>query len=179
MASSRIALRYSKSLLDLATTGGKLEEVKSDMEAVSSICAESGELKTLLKSPIISSEDKKAVLSKVFSNTQDITKSFISFLVEKKREDELHLVASNFLEAYNELKGITKATVVSAIALNNDSLAQMKSYVEGLLGKADIELSNEVDPSIIGGIVIKHEDKLLDKSVSKELREIRKQLIYN
>ena len=55
----------------------------------------------------------------------------------------------------------------------------MKSYVSTLLGKADINLTNDVDPTIIGGIIIKHEDKLLDKSVSKELREIRKQLIYN
>ena len=77
------------------------------------------------------------------------------------------------------MKEITSATVVTATALTGDALADMKSYVITLLGKADINLTNDVDPTIIGGIIIKHEDKLLDKSVSKELREIRKQLIYN
>lgn len=179
MASSRIAQRYSKSLLDLATTGNKLEEVKEDMTAVAEICAESKELQNLLKNPIVKSDDKKAVLRKVFGNTQKVTQDFIAYLVDKKREDELHLVAENFISEYNSLKGIAEATVVSAIALSDDKLATIKSYVENLLSKSDIALHNEVDPSIIGGIVIKHEDKLLDKSVSKELREIRKQLIYN
>ena len=179
MASSRIASRYSKSLLDLANKAGKLEEVKSDMDAVAAICSESKELQNLLKNPIVNADDKKGVLAKVFNNTQTLTQEFISFLVEKNREEELHQVAIGFVDSYNEMKGIAKATVVSAIPLNTDTLAQMKSYVEGLIGKADIELINEVDPSIIGGVVIKHEDKLLDKSVSKELREIRKQLIYN
>ncbi len=179
MASSRIAQRYSKSLLSMATSNGKLEEIKDDMIVVANICSESKELRNLLKNPIVNASSKKTVLSKVFSGAQQMTQDFIAFLVDKKREDELHLVAENYLSEYNEIKGIAKATVVSAIALTDEKLAQMKSYVEELLGKADIVLTNEVDPSIIGGIVVKHEDKLLDKSVSKELREIRKQLIYN
>jgi F-type H+-transporting ATPase subunit delta len=77
------------------------------------------------------------------------------------------------------MKGISQATVVSAVPLSDKNLSQMQSYVEQLLNQSDIQLQNEVDPSIIGGVIVKYEDKLLDKSVSKELREIRKQLIYN
>ncbi|PCJ64130.1 MAG: F0F1 ATP synthase subunit delta [Bacteroidetes bacterium] len=179
MASSRIAIRYSKSLLDLAKEGGQIEEVKNDMDVVLAICADSKDLSNLLKSPIVKAEDKKAVLSKVFKNTTDTTKNFISFLIDKKREEELPMVASYFISSYNDMKGIARATVISAVSLSDETLTQMKSYVEGILGKEDIELTNEVDPAIIGGIIVKHEDKLLDKSVSKELREIRKQLIYN
>ena len=179
MASNRIASRYSKSLLDLAVAGGKLEEVKNDMNAVAAICSESHDLKNLLKNPIVAGDAKKAVLSKVFANTNDITKGFISYLVDKKREEELPLVASNFIASYNEMKGIASATVLSATPLDETTLSKMKRYVENLIGKSDIALHNEVDAAIIGGIIIKHEDKLLDKSVSKELREIRKQLIYN
>jgi F0F1-type ATP synthase delta subunit len=58
-------------------------------------------------------------------------------------------------------------------------MGKMKTYVSSLLSIKDIELNNVIDPSIIGGVIVKHEDRLLDKSVSKELREIRKQLIYN
>ncbi len=179
MASSRIASRYSKSLIELAIAGSKLEEVKNDMEAVSIICTDSKDLDNLLKNPIVTAEAKKAILSKVFANTNDITKSFILYLVDKKREDELLLVAHSFIASYNEMKGIASATVISAIPLNETTISNMKKFVESLVGKSDITITNEVDPTIIGGIIIKHEDKLLDKSVSKELREIRKQLIYN
>lgn len=179
MASSRIALRYSKSLLDLASTEGKIEEVKNDMETVASISSASVDFINLLNNPIVRAEDKIAVMNKMFSSAQDITRTFISLLVEKKRENELPMVAEYFISSYNEMKGISSATVVSAISLSEESLAQMKSYVKGLLGKEDIQLINEVDPAILGGIIVKHEDKLLDKSVSRELREIRKQLIYN
>ena len=89
------------------------------------------------------------------------------------------MVAQYFISAFNEINGIAEATVISAVALSDETLLKIKSYASGLLGKADIALKNEIDPSIIGGIVIKHEDKLLDMSVSKELREIRKTLIYN
>lgn len=179
MASIRIASRYSKSLIELAIAGSKLEEVKNDMEAVSIICTDSKDLANLLKNPIVTAEAKKAILSKVFANTNDITKSFILYLVDKKREDELLLVAHSCIASYNEMKGIASATVISAIPLNETTISNMKKFVESLVGKSDITITNEVDPTIIGGVIIKHEDKLLDKSVSKELREIRKQLIYN
>ena len=86
MASSRIASRYSKSLLDLAIVGSKLEEVKNDMDAVATICSESRELTNLLNNPIVASAAKKAILTKVFANTNELTRSFVSFLVDKKRE---------------------------------------------------------------------------------------------
>jgi F-type H+-transporting ATPase subunit delta len=179
MATSRIATRYSSSLLDLAKSGNKLDAVKDDMDVIVKIYTESKDLRSLLNNPIVKIEDKKAVLAKVFAGTDDTTLDFIGLLTDKRREGELANVATNFISSYNEMKGITSATVVTATALTGDALANMKSYVSTLLGKADINLTNDVDPTIIGGIIIKHEDKLLDKSVSKELREIRKQLIYN
>lgn len=74
MASSRIASRYSKSLLDLSIEGNKLEEVKIDMDAVLHICTISKDLNNLLKNPIVAAESKKAILSKVFTDTNDLTK---------------------------------------------------------------------------------------------------------
>ncbi len=179
MATSRIATRYSSSLLDLAKSSNKLDVVKDDMDVIVKIYAESKDLRSLLNNPIVKIEDKKEVLAKVFASTDETTLTFISLLADRRREGELANVATNFISSYNEMKGITSATVVTATALTGDALADMKSYVSTLLGKADINLTNDVDPTIIGGIIIKHEDKLLDKSVSKELREIRKQLIYN
>ncbi len=179
MATSRIATRYSSSLLDLAKSSNKLDVVKDDMDVIVTIYVESQDIRSLLNHPIVKREYKTAVFTNVIVSTDNTTYTFISLLADRRREGELANVATNFISSYNEMKGITSATVVTATALTGDALADMKSYVSTLLGKADIDLTNDVDPSIIGGIVIKHQDKLLDKSVSKELREIRKQLIYN
>ena len=179
MASSRIASRYSKSLFDLAKNANKVEQVKADMDFIGSICKSSRDLTALLKNPVVKAESKKAIMLKLIHETEKSTQDFVFFLIDKKREEELPLIAAQFLATYNQMKGISKATVVSAIPLSDDKLAQLQSYVEQLLNKSDIQLHNEVDQSIIGGVIIKYEDKLLDKSVSKELREIRKQLIYN
>lgn len=179
MASSRIASRYSKSLFDLAQQNGELEQVKSDMLNAKAICASSRELTNLLRNPIVQAKDKKAVFAKVFSGFTKLSLDFINLLVEKRREEELPMVAEQFIVAYNELKGISRAIVVSASPLSDTANERIKAYVQGLLGSTDIELSNEIDASIIGGLVIKHNDRLLDMSVAKELREIRKELIYN
>lgn len=179
MASSRIASRYSKSLFDLAIQDNKIEQIKEDMLLIESICESSNDLIALLKNPIVKAESKKAVMLKLIGVTDKSTQDFVSFLIDKKREEELPSIASQFIASYNQMKGISQATVVSAVPLSDTKLSQMQSYVEQLLNQSDIQLHNEVDPSIIGGVIIKYEDKLLDKSVSKELREIRKQLIYN
>lgn len=179
MASSRIASRYSKSLIALATESGVLDDVKSDMDSIAAICADSRELVSLLKNPIVTSDDKKAILGKVFKDANATTQNFIAFLVDKKREAELPMVAQQFIAEYDEMKGIAKATVISAVELSKETLDKVRSYITGILGKEGIELTNTIDPSIIGGLIIKHDDKLIDMSVSKELREIRKTLIHN
>lgn len=179
MVSGRIALRYSKSLVDIARTNKELDNVKEDMDVVQQVCNNSKELVALLHSPIVKKSDKKAVLQKVFNGLGKTSNHFIAFLVERSREAELPQVAAHYIGEYNTLKGIAKATVTSAVQLSDSTLNQIKSYTKSLLGLDDLVLSNEVDASIIGGVIIKHEDKLLDLSVSKELREIRKTLIYN
>lgn len=158
---------------------GSIDQVKKDMDTVVSVCSGSKDLLMLLKNPIVKTADKQAVLVKVFAECSKGTQDFIQFLVKSKRESELPMVAHQFIRAYDELKGIAKATVVSALPLNEDTLNKVKMYLKSITGSSEIELHNEIDPSIIGGIVIKHEDKLLDMSVARELREIRKELIYN
>ncbi|MFY0644875.1 MAG: F0F1 ATP synthase subunit delta [Bacteroidia bacterium] len=179
MASSRIASRYSKSLLELAKEANALDAVKEDMMLVMDLCANSKELANLLKNPIVKAKDKSEVLTKIFSSCNKSTTDFIQFLVMKKREAELPLVAEQYIQAYDSMKGIARATVTSAIPLSDETLNRVRTYVQGLIGTADLELTNNIDASIIGGMIVRHEDKLLDMSVAKELREIRKELIFN
>jgi len=179
MASSRIASRYSKSLFDLASHENKIEQVKEDMILLETFGQSSTELVNLLKNPIVKADVKQSVMDKILVGTEALTQKLVSFLLQKKREEELFTIATQFLNTYRQMKGISQATVISAVSLSEKNLSMIQKYVEDLLGQPGIQLNNEIDLSILGGIVVKHEDMLLDKSVSKELREIRKQIIYN
>ena len=86
----------------------------------------------LLKNPIVKSEDKKAIMLKLIHETDKSTQDFVSFLIDKKREEELPHIASQFIASYNQMKGISQATVVSAVPLSDKNLSQMQSYVEQL-----------------------------------------------
>ena len=97
MASSRIASRYSKSLFDLAIQDNKIEQIKEDMLLIEAICESSNDLIALLKNPIVKAESKKAVMLKLIGETDKSTQDFVSFLIDKKREEELPSIASQFI----------------------------------------------------------------------------------
>lgn len=179
MSELRIAKRYAGSLLDQAMQGGQLQTMVSDMKTVSEVCKQSRDLKAMLKSPVVKSNKKLAVLEQVFAGLSDLSKTLMRVLLDNKREAYLPAVADAFVAMYNEKSGIAEATVTSAHPLDTDSVETIKRYLASRLGKSQVHLNNVIDQKVIGGMVIRYEDKLLDMSVAKELKEIRKQLIYN
>lgn len=177
--SSRVAARYAKSLLDLALEQKHDDRVYQEMNEIRKGIQESKELTALLNNPVVSASDKSRVAMAIFKDFSDITKKFINLVISKKREDDLSVMAEEYILRHDELKGVAKATVRSAIPLNNDAMDRVRKYLKGAVQKENIELENVIDKGVIGGMVIRFEDRLLDLSVAKELKEIRKQLIYN
>jgi len=100
-------------------------------------------------------------------------------VVDRKRESELASIAKVYIQMYDEAQGVVRVSVKSAIALDEKSLGDVKRYLKGLVKQEELQIENIIDSSVIGGMVIQFDDKLLDLSIAKELKEIRKQLIYN
>lgn len=179
MSELRIANRYAKSILAEANASGKQSDVFEDMRHIAALCSESKDLLNLLKSPVVAESKKLNALTSIFSTAQDLTKSLLGLLTTNRREGYLPAIAKAYIQLYYDKSGIAEATVTSAYELDNEALQTISNYLAGKLGKTEIRLQNVVDKKVIGGFVIRYEDKLLDMSVSKELKEIRKQLIYN
>ncbi|MCB9261254.1 MAG: ATP synthase F1 subunit delta [Flavobacteriales bacterium] len=177
--SSRVASRYAKSLLELAQTNGSDAAVYSDMQAIVDLAKQNKDFSELLNNPVVKASDKLAVIKKVILDTNPLTVQLIELVVDKKRENELVNIADDFISKFDAQKGVTKVLVRSAISLDDATLQNVKHYLKGIVTNEEIHIENVVDPSVLGGMVIKFEDKLLDMSVAKELKEIRKQLIYN
>lgn len=174
MSDLSIARRYAKSLLDLAIDQGKTEKIMKDIQLISS-SFESRDLILLLKSPIIKSGKKINALKSVFEGKVDeLTLSFLEIVTKKGREAMLPQITSAVNEQYNELKNITAATLTTAVGVGDDVVKAIEGKIKEEGGTVDI--TTDVDPSIMGGYILQIGDKVYDASVQKQINDLRKEL---
>jgi len=171
--SYRIASRYAKSLIELAQENGKLEEVHNDLLLMDAAFKASREFRVFLKSPVIGPEKKIEVFNKIFlARVNEITGKFIILLTNKGRESFLDEIAASFIEQYNTLKDITPVTITSAVKLDK---ATIDNILDGLKKREkidQIQLTENVDESLLGGFVLLYGDKQIDSSVRSSLQKL-------
>jgi F-type H+-transporting ATPase subunit delta len=172
MKGTKAAARYAQSLIGLAIERGELDQVKADMELIARICAESHELDLLLQSPIVKTDQKLKALRSIFEKAvSKLTLEFIELLTKKGRESVITGVAASFAELYNQHMGVVTAEVTSAVALSS---SQVNDIVKSLadLGK-NIQLFQNVDPHVLGGLKIKVGDQRVDATLRRKLNELK------
>lgn len=176
MSAIRIAGRYAKSLVDLAQEQGKLDTIKGDIDGFIS-ATENRDFSLLLKNPIVPQGKKSEVLKAIFGGKVDeLTMAFFNIVLRKGREEYLPMIAEEFGNQYRAIKGLTKVQLITATEMSAENLEQIKTK---LLGSSatdkEVEISTTVDPSLIGGFVIKIGDKLYDNSVAYQLGKLKKE----
>ena len=179
MSEHRVASRYAKSLLELAVEQKSLDTVYTDISDFLATAHNSIELVNLLKSPIVKGDKKRAILTSLFKSANKVTVAFFDIIVRKGRENLLVEIAEEFKAQYNTLNGIASATVTSAVALSKKSLTEVEAFIKKQLNSNKVEIKTVVNPDIIGGLVIRFEDKLIDASIDHQLKEIKKALVLN
>jgi F-type H+-transporting ATPase subunit delta len=179
MSEIRVASRYAKSLIDLAQEKGALEQVHEDMQLFAKTAKDSRDFSLFLSNPIINHGKKLAVLKNLFTGkVSDMTLRFFLLITEKNREAVLENVAQEFIRQYNELKGIEKAQVTTAVALSPELRVQINQKVALMTGKS-IQLEEKVDPSIIGGLLLRVGDKQVDDTIRTSLRTLKNKFKEN
>lgn len=179
MSVIRLSKRYASTLLTLANEQKKLDTVYADMQAIVTNAQESRDLFLLLKSPIIGSDKKLAILKGVYEGKADeLTMKFIELVVKKNRENILDDIANQFIAEYYDFKGIVKATLTTAVEVNPALKDKIKAQVEAETKKT-VEFTEQVDAGIIGGFVLEYDNKLLDASVMHQLNQIRNKFSKN
>ncbi len=174
MADYRAASRYVRSLLELAQEQGALEEVHKDMQFIARTCERSFELVALLRSPIIKHDKKKAILEKIFKGkVHGLTLAMLDIITRKNRESLLPSIAAEFHNAYNNFKGIQKASITTTIALDKEIRKEIEQIVKTLSDKKTIELEEKIDENLIGGFILNVGDKQVDASISNKLRSLK------
>lgn len=174
MSVFRISYRYANSLMLLAEEKNIFKKISDDADLIFNTLNASKELRAVLKSPVVKSTDKKALLEKIFQNKiNNDTESFINFVVEKNREDILFDIFKEFLALVDKKNGVVKAKVVSAIDLNDQIKQKMVGDLEKKTNKK-ISANYHVDPNMIGGFIVRIEDTVYDASVKNQLNLLRK-----
>jgi F-type H+-transporting ATPase subunit delta len=180
MPNSRLAGRYAKSVLDLANEQGQLEAMYADMKYIQAACNASSEFVNMLRSPIIKADQKNSILSAVLKNNVGVlSNAFIVLLVKKGRESDLHEIANTFIEQYNSMKGIHQVTLTTAVEISAEVKNSIEQKVKSDNSFTSVELTTKTDESLIGGFVLEFNNNLLDASISRDLKDIKKQFLQN
>ncbi|MBX2920596.1 MAG: ATP synthase F1 subunit delta [Chitinophagaceae bacterium] len=180
MLQPRLAGRYAKSLIDLALESNQLEAVHADMLFLQSVCRQSREFVSLMRSPIVPADKKLAILEAIAgSKISKLTASFNKLLVQKGREGIFTEIIAAAIEQYNKIKDIHKVKLTTAQPISNDLRASIESKVKADTGLANIELETVVKDELIGGFVLEYDNNLVDASVLRDLKDIKKQFRNN
>ncbi|WP_209332283.1 ATP synthase F1 subunit delta [Lunatimonas salinarum] len=174
MSEFRVASRYAKSLLELAVEKGILEQVHQDMTRLLELEAAHPELAGMLKSPIVSSDKKLTVLESILkSSASELTLTFVKLVSQKGRESFLPAMAREFHRQYNIQMGIQLAEVTTTFNIDKELRTRFVEIVKEVSGKKQVELIEKVNPKLIGGFVLKVDDRQLDESIHSKLRKLR------
>lgn len=175
MSGTRAAIRYAKAILSLANDKGVAEAVNSDMISIASTISNNAELNTFIQNPTTKVDIKESALSEVFSGINGVTKSLFHLLHENKRFEILGNVASEYSRQFDEVNGVEVAKVTTAVPMDAALESKVLAKVATLSNKK-ITIENNVDPSIIGGFILRIGDKQYNASVANRLQVLKREL---
>jgi F-type H+-transporting ATPase subunit delta len=180
MPNPRLATRYAKSLIDLSIEKNQLEEVYADMQWLQALCKGNREFINVLRSPIIKADKKGKIIDAIAAgNISEITKAFIHLMIRKGRESNLPEVAAAFITQYKVKKNIYTIKLTTVTALSDDLKNAIVNQIRTNSDMQNIELETTVDEKLIGGFVLQTGDKLIDASISYDLKNIAKKFDNN
>ncbi len=179
MQGTRVASRYAKSFIDLTIELGVLEQACVDMKYISEVCKSNHDFVIFLKSPIIKTDKKLAVLKEVFAGKLNkVTDNYVQLITNKKREIYLDEIAVEFVNQYKEKKKILTAVVTSATGIDDTIRKKVMEIVKGV-STSEVVLEEKIDKNIIGGFIIRVGDKQIDASIARKLNNLKRSFKEN
>ncbi len=176
MTDTVIARRYANALFALGKKSGSkdLEQYGVSLNKLNDLVQASPELDKVFKSPVVTADEKKKVLKNLLSKVEADTNmtNFCLLLADKNRLSNLRRIAGCYGSLLDAEKGVIRGHLLTAIALDDKKQGAIKKQLEKKAGKS-IELSFDVDASILGGVVLKVGDRVLDASLRAQLAILR------
>lgn len=168
-----LAGRYASALFDLARDQRQIESVGNSLEALSQALVDSKDFNELVTSPLVSREEAGKAFAALSSELKldPITTNFVGVLAKNGRKNQLRAVIRAFRRLAAEHRGETTADVITARPLNDDQLAALKQQLRARAGR-DVTIDAQVDPAILGGIIVQLGSQQIDASIRTKLNRL-------
>ena len=169
---SGVASRYANALFDLAEERAGLEQAGADLASLQQMVLESDDLRRLLASPIVSRESMRGPLTlwPKRIGASDTVRSFLSVLARQRRLGALSAIIDEFARLLAAHRGEETAQITSAVQLDDAQLGSVREAVAKFVGRP-VQLAAEVDPALLGGVVVRVGSRMVDASLRTKLQE--------
>ena len=170
-----IAQVYARSLFEVAQEHDKLDEVRDQIGQFADALGESRELQTFFFSPYFSTEEKKTGLDSALEGADPVVENFLALLIENHRMPVLFRVRREFDQMWREVNKLLPVQITSAVELDKAVTQQIGDEIGRQTGRT-VELTSTVDPDVLGGLIVRVGNSILDASIRTRLERLRKQV---
>jgi F-type H+-transporting ATPase subunit delta len=172
---SGVAGRYASALFSLAQESGQTDAVAEALANLEAMIAKSPDLERLVRSPVFSAADQIKALDAVLAQAGvgGLAAKFVRLVATKRRLFAIREMIAGYRKLHDAERGVTRAEVTSAAPLTDANVAALKDALRKASGGRDVDLDAKVDPSIIGGLIVKLGSRMVDGSLRTKLNAIR------
>jgi ATP synthase F1 delta subunit len=170
-----IAEVYARSLFEVAKEHDLVDEVRDQLGEFADALHENRELSVFFFSPYFSTEEKKEGLERAVTDGEPIFMNFLEALLERHRMPVIFRIRTRYEEHWDEEHQMLPVEVTSAVELDKSTVQSIGKRIGEQTGR-EVELSSKVDPDILGGIVLRVGNFILDASIKNRLNQLRKQV---
>ncbi len=170
-----IATVYARSFFEVAKEQGKLDDIREQLGQITNALAENRELQTFFFSPYFSTQEKEEGLDRLVDGADPVVRNFLRLLIENHRMPVLFRVRRSFDDLWEEENKLLPVEVTSAVELDADTVRHIGDRIGEQTGRR-VELSSRVEPDILGGVVVRVGNTVLDASIRNRLEQLRRQV---
>lgn len=171
-----VGKRYAEALFEVALEMNRLEDFKTEISSVTKVFKDEPQLKTVFEHPKLSKAEKKDIVNAIFKDrvSQEIV-NLIYIMIDKGRERYIEDISREYAVLSNKAQGIIEGKVYTAVSMDSMEKEKLQNKLSQNLNKRVI-LKNVIDPSLIGGVLVRLEDRVIDASIKGQLEDIKKNL---
>ncbi|KIX14520.1 ATP synthase F1 subunit delta [Dethiosulfatarculus sandiegensis] len=177
MTSQIVAKRYAKALLEIGREDGLMEQYGRELVEMAALLTDTADLMPVLANPVFELESRKAILETIVEKMglSPIVANFFKLLLDRRRITAAADISLVYAGLLDEAKGITRAEVSSAAPLSDDEVSGISEVLRQVAGQ-EVQVEVKEDPSLIGGVIARIGDLVLDGSVKSQLQSLRESL---
>ena len=177
MRRPKLARRYAKAFFEFSQEQDKVEDVIKDIHLIENVLSENKDFRLVISSPIIRIDKKIAILNEIFTSRIDnVSLQYLTLIFKKGRECELELICDEYDKLYKKFKRIVTLYIQSTESLGKNIIEDIRQKIRNYL-EMEIEIIEQINPRLIGGVRLRFNDYLIDASVQGYMDRLRRQLV--